>query len=175
MSIIYDALKKVEGKVDAPGANPMNLKVEKLPAIRPKRKIKVYFLYVLVITLSMVIANIAFSLIMRSNKLFAKRVNESVKSLKNLTIPRAQELPKTLPASAVIPAAPTIPKKPAPPALTLNGIFFSEEEGYALINNQILRIGESIEGATVKRINENEVELEFDGAPIKLSTNNNPS
>lgn len=53
----------------------------------------------------------------------------------------------------------------------LNGVFFSENEGYALINNRIVKEGDALEGVTVKRIKLDEVELEAeDGSTIKLST-----
>ena len=189
MSIIYDALKKVEGKVDAPGSNLINLKIEKAP--QPKRKINPPLIYVFVILLSIIIAKFAFDLIQRPDEPFAKRLTESIELVKN----KANLLMQRKPAvqnkevltftpephkvvahpslENVVAAAPLAPKKQTPPSLVLNGIFFSEEEGYALINNQILREGESIGGAILKRINAEDVELEFDGSTVKLSTNIN--
>ena len=41
--------------------------------------------------------------------------------------------------------------------LVLNGIFFSQEEGYALVNNHIVKVGDKVGGALVKRIDVNEV------------------
>jgi type II secretory pathway component PulC len=189
MSIIYDALKKVEGKVDAPGSNPISLKIEK--ASLPKRKINPSLIYAFAILLSIFIAKIAFDLIRRQDKPFAKRLTESmelVKNKANLLMQRKPDVqnkevltftpePHKVVAHPslenVVAAAPLAPKKQTPPSLVLNGIFFSEEEGYALINNQILREGESIAGAVLKRINAEDVELEFDGSTIRLSTNIN--
>jgi type II secretory pathway component PulC len=189
MSIIYDALKKVEGKVDAPGLNPINLKIEK--ASPPKRKINPSLIYVFIILLSIFIAKIAFDLIQRPDKLFAKRLTESMELVKNkanllmqgkpavqnkevLTFtPEPTKVAARPSLENVVAQAPLAPKKQTPPSLVLNGIFFSEEKGYALINNQILREGESIAGAVLKRINAEDVELEFDGSTIRLSTNIN--
>lgn len=66
--------------------------------------------------------------------------------------------------------APTIEtKRELKEKLVLNGVFFSEGQKYALINNQIVKVGDSIIGAKVKRITLEEVELEFEGSIIKLS------
>jgi hypothetical protein len=59
------------------------------------------------------------------------------------------------------------PKKPAA-QFVLNGVFFSQNEGCALINNHIVKKGDTVEGAVVKQIRLDEVELESDGAVITL-------
>ena len=50
----------------------------------------------------------------------------------------------------------------------LNGTFFSENQGYALINNKIVKDGDTVDGAVVKRVGLDEVELEQDGKTVKL-------
>lgn len=47
---------------------------------------------------------------------------------------------------------------------TLNGIFFSGNEGYALINNQIVKAGEEIDGALLREIDKDEVKIEINGS-----------
>jgi hypothetical protein len=61
------------------------------------------------------------------------------------------------------------PQKVSPLAFVLNGVFFSGDEGYALINNQIVKKGDKVKGATVKQITLEEVDLEWEGSLIKLS------
>ena len=51
----------------------------------------------------------------------------------------------------------------------LNGIFSSSEKSYALINNQIARVGDKISGAVIKKITSEEVLFDFEGSEIKLS------
>ena len=60
---------------------------------------------------------------------------------------------------------------PAKPTLILNGVFSSGEESYALINNQIVKLGDKISGAVIKKIAPEEVLLDSDGSEIKLTTN----
>jgi len=52
----------------------------------------------------------------------------------------------------------------------LNGIFFSDNDGYALINNQIVRENDLVDGAKVKKITANSVELNSQEKLITLST-----
>jgi hypothetical protein len=55
--------------------------------------------------------------------------------------------------------------------LVLNGVFFSGPDAYGLINNQIVKTGDQIAGATVKKITVTDVELETaDAKVIKLFT-----
>jgi hypothetical protein len=55
--------------------------------------------------------------------------------------------------------------------LVLNGVFFSGPDAYGLINNQIVKVGDQIAGATVKKITVTDVELETaDAKVIKLFT-----
>lgn len=58
---------------------------------------------------------------------------------------------------------------PMPPQLVLNGIFSSGDQSYALINNRIVKPGESVAGARVKSISFTTVELEFGSQKITLS------
>jgi len=66
-------------------------------------------------------------------------------------------------------------QKETPPVFTLNGVFFSGNEGYALINNRIVKQGDKIDGATVVQIFLDEVDLDFGGSIIKLSSSSSNS
>ncbi|MDD5252366.1 MAG: hypothetical protein WC060_00185 [Candidatus Omnitrophota bacterium] len=53
----------------------------------------------------------------------------------------------------------------------LNGIFFSDNKGYAIVNNQIVKEKDSIEGVNVEKITANTVELNNEGKIVSLFTN----
>ena len=149
MSIIYDALKKVE----ISQANDPKTKIKKIAHQDEgsKSKPKIYLLYALMICLGLFIANI-----------FYGRLSQ-----------KEPYLAPTRPTAA-LEKTPSIEtemenQKETPYPLILNGVFFSGGEGYALINNRIVKKGDKIEGATVAQISLDEVELERDGSMINLS------
>lgn len=166
MSIIYDALKKVERSQNI---NP-EIKINKAD----KARHKIYLIYALVVVLGFFAANLLWGFLIKP---LPAKVN--VASGDAVKIAKAQEIKpvgqRALEAQVSIPAAPTPAPSPAAatpetkPELTLNGIFFSEDEGYALINNQIVKQGDTVDGAKVVRIDVAEVELESQGSVIKLS------
>lgn len=152
MSIIYDALKKVEktnGKNSQEGnGNRSNNK--------PRPALIIIFLVLLII--------FGFNLI---NNL-SKRPKAK---------PALPSVPMAEPAKELLPPVPEVKpetlKKPAQaqePVLNLNGIFFEKKKGYALINNQILSVKDTIGGARVKEIGLNKVVLEFEGREITLNS-----
>lgn len=161
MSIIYEALKKTQNLIRADLKSALNSKSEK-----SKYKIKIITLYTLVICLGLVIGNLLIG--------FLNHPAES-KTAKNIPMPAApllkvegvskpveiiSEEPKLTP--------PVIKVEPGKP-FVLNGIFFSRDEGYALINNQIVKMGDTVDGAMVSRITADEVELNSSGNTIKLN------
>jgi len=153
MSIIYDALKKVE-KTNTAEPAPVETKDK-------KTNLKFYLLYVLVVCIGLAIAGLSFSL-------FSHLPKGETQSLPPPTITEAA---KIAPASEVKNTAvpETVPPKEEPrPQLALNGVFFSADKGYALINNQILKEGDTIEGATVLHIGRDNVELKFKDSSFKL-------
>jgi len=163
MSIIYDALKKIEK------SNSLTPKTEDKKNASGGPKTKTYLLYILVVCLGAVIANIFLGFFAKPVKV--AKVNKAVAS--PVLPPVAPAAPKVLPPAASslpIPAA-EAKRQPEFPPLVLNGVFFSQAEGYALINNQIVKEGDTVDGAVVKRIRLEEVELEFEGSITKLSTN----
>ena len=171
MSIIYDALKKVERSIHP---NP-TLQIQKK---EHKIKPKVYLLFVLVAGLGIFVANIVFGLFTKSlqSKKNAMTGNlPQVKLEQNLVSQPPQALPKEAPlaeSSLSLSPIPADTENLTSPVLVLNGVFFSENEGYALINNQVVKKGDVINGATVTQITLGGVELEFQGSVIKVSTSN---
>lgn len=65
-------------------------------------------------------------------------------------------------------AAPTA-EKPAPPTLTLSGIFYSDSTPSARINRKLLHAGDMVDGAKVISIGRSDVTLERDGETLVLS------
>ena len=160
MSIIYDALKKVETKIADSGIKPEVLDFPK----KPLSKLKIYLFYLLILVAVFLIAGIIFILSGPQKKPF-KKITTAVSE--KLKLPTPAKEPPTTP---ILPLLSEAPPGGAPPVLVLNGVFFSQNQGYALINNQIVREGDVINGATVERINLQGVELKSEGSLISLST-----
>jgi hypothetical protein len=175
MSIIYDALKKVENANPAAPAEPKK-------DAAPKSNQRFYLIYILVACLGLFIGNSFFGFLSPTNK----TLKEQIRPVTNL-FSKDKDKKKSGPALLVI--APTglksekkaersegLPglisniKREVQPGMVLNGIFFSDNEGFALIDNQIVKVGDSVGKATVKSITVDEVELDNAGSLIKLST-----
>jgi type II secretory pathway component PulC len=103
-------------------------------------------------------------------------VGFSVFSVKTVSVPaissRVVSPQNVVPVPPPPPAAPAAVEKPVQeavaPAFTLNGIFVSGPDSYVLINNEVLRVNDSLQGATVKNIQPDRVVLQFDGKDITL-------
>jgi len=160
MSIIYDALKKVEQ------SSAKNLETKVTKGSAPSSRIPKFLIYVLVVCFGFFIANFFFGML-------PKQLSDN-NLLKTKNPPQIQKSAKETPPQ-VKPPLPVEtkaePKKELSGSFVLNGVFFSGNEGYALINNRIVKKGDIIDGATVALIALNEVDLEKEGAVIKLSNN----
>jgi hypothetical protein len=170
MSIINDALKKVEQtreqKTDAPSG------------VKPERNLPLALIYIVVGCLGFLTAKTAYSFI---NAHFSKQPRQE-KAVEKNTLPAfrnsAVKQAKTPPAAIAVPAAKETKKVPARPSpvtpaasgFALNGVFFSGNEGFALINNHIVKEGDSIEGAVIQRITLDEVDLSINGSTVKIYT-----
>lgn len=154
MSIIYDALKKVEKTASPQNGGPA-----------PKKTgYRIYFFYLIIAGLGIIVANLFFNFM----PVFFKR--GVVPKIAPSPAPSLQPQAQIEPVTVIAPEAIAARQEPAePPNFVLNGIFFSEGQGYALINNQIVRQGDLVSGATVVMITENEAELSFQGSTIKLA------
>lgn len=134
MSIIYDALKKVENKLELNGGKNLAADVKRIVRKKP-----VYFYFALVVA-GITLASVAYNVITKS---YLDRV---------VTISANEHGPARLGND-----------------LTLNGIFFSGQTNYALLNNQIVREGDAVMGVTVRRITSELVELDKNGVLYRLS------
>lgn len=189
MSIIYDALKKIEKAVSLDSKlDSKVLRGSDSQAQPPKIKPRLFLIYALVVCFGLFIGNSIFTFLTRSKGPFISKEpaileDSSIRNAKpipkesNLATPQEETRgiihPKPLGVSSseAKPATSNdIKEKPRVP-LVLNGVFFSGDEGFALINNHIVREGEVVDGATVKRIKLNEVQLDLDGSTVRLSTN----
>jgi len=170
MSIIHDALKKAEKTIDSNSKDEVSSGEKKFVSTP-----KAYLLYVLVICFGLFIGNIFFGFLTNSKSPSANRLTPSPISKKLNTPSPLQKPPEQIQLKpsqtsslSSIPSAEV--KKESQTKFILNGVFFSQEEGSALINNRIVKVGDEIGGAIVKQIKLNEVELEVDGQSVKLSS-----
>jgi hypothetical protein len=157
MSIINDALKKTEEHLQK---NATGLQNKNPPAGGQKP----FLLYILILVVGLFLGNLIFSLI--KNKIH--------------TAPQVTQKAHPAPVAPLTPPLP-LPAQVNTPVLTeektsvsdfiLNGIFFSDTGGYALINNQIVKENGYVEGAKVVAITLTTVELDKAGQKITLSTN----
>ena len=154
MSIIYDALKKIQK------SNAVDLNYN-LDNKEKNYKYRMYFFYSSMVCIGLFIGYIFFSFLSRPKY-------PATKQTAKVSVQENTPLPIEKPPVTTNPVVFTAPeKKPRDPPV-LNGIFFSQDEGYALINNQIVKEGDLIAGGRVKRITLDEVRLEYDGREITV-------
>lgn len=176
MSIIYDALKKV-GEADKLTAPLAQVK----PPFVSLHKPKVYLLYILAVAAVVILAALLFNPFRKPNPQIAP---ETLPMATTQEIPPvdiasagalAIEQPSGLNPSASAADLSTEPQsqEPPPAPLVLNGVFISDSETYALVNNQIVKKGDVVDGAIVRKIAMDEVELELAGKTIQLRSSSN--
>ncbi len=158
MSIINDALKKTEESIQR------NSKQETTSIVK-KSGIKSYLLYILIFALGIFLSSLIFKII--KDKIEPIHINQTDKITPKLD--QKSQTPQTIPATIATPLPEEqnkVEKK-----FILNGIFFSDNDGYALVNNQIIRENDLVDGAKVEKITVNTVVLNNEGKIITLSTN----
>jgi len=151
MSIIYDALQKVENKeADKPQA---------------KVKEKKNFLWVLILVCVAVTLGFLF---MQYSK---KQAIAKGKEQKNITLAQAKTVPAPLPINPAKMSEASALEKPSEDIFTLKGIIYSQDNPIAIINGKIVKIKDKIEGFEVKQINPSSVELTklSDNTPLNLT------
>lgn len=170
MSIIHDALKKVQ-KTNASAQLPSSVEQ------RPSSK-KFILFYVGALLLGALCAKLFFTYVVPS---FVKKFEKPqlVSQTKPKPLSSQTDAPRSASSQSNPIVLPEIIKKVSQKAdttlgpesgITLNGVFFSEDEGYALINNQIAQEGDMVAGAKIMKITVDEVELEIDGRLVKIYT-----
>ncbi|MFA6129679.1 MAG: hypothetical protein WC731_01670 [Candidatus Omnitrophota bacterium] len=148
MSIINEALKKTEESIQRNS-------LKKTSGWDKKPKLKTYLLYFLICAVILLLGSYIF-----------KITNRKVSS------PHVSEPPQTAPAQPPLAAPVLAPEEQPKPEkkFILNGIFFSDDNGYALVNNQIVKENDSVDGAKVEKITMDTVELNNEGLIVTLST-----
>lgn len=125
------------------------------------KKTSPWLIYILVVCAGFALGNYAYNYFNLKNK-------PGLPEQKTLPAQPKAETPLPVPVKQIAPEPPVKPADNPELSLVLNGVFFERGESYALINNKIVRVGEQIEGATVKEIAITGVELEFEGKTIRL-------
>lgn len=153
MSIINEALKKTENSI-------LQNETKKNACAIKTNAPKSFLLYSLILLLGIFLSSFIFSLLSHKTK-----ITQAPQKIIPVTPPPA-------PTLAIVPAQPILPPeepKIVQEVFVLNGIFFSYNDSYALINNQIVRENVMVDGARVLAITENTVELDNQGKPLTLT------
>jgi type II secretory pathway component PulC len=167
MSIINDALKKTEQSINTDNVDP---EVEAiLRKKRIKNKIKVILLYLLAIGVGIYIGNFFFGFLGKSKSLSRIATKPLPTAQRQFKAAGGEQTTVAKVKETLLDNVPLLRKESKQP-LVLNGVFFSQDEACALINNRVVKVGDEIEGATVRNIDADKVELEIRGSKITLST-----
>lgn len=155
MSIIYDALKKIEKGV---GNAPLSGKESRGKEVKIKKRPNPVLIYILIVLAGLLVVKTTIGLL-APPKIEPPPPPPPIPQITANTAPE-----EVLPEEKSAPE----PEPKPDPELTLNGAYFQRDEGYALINNRIVKTGDTIQGAIVKEIGLEKVTLEFEGRTITL-------
>ena len=164
MSIIYDALKKVQPKTsgikkESVGAQPIKPKLIRLvPAI--------YILIAVVVLASVMVKLFLHKQSKEAAPILAAGNKASVVAIADKPPSIAQRLPPEAGSSPSEDLS-TVTKKLPP--LSVSGIFLSQGKYSALINNKEVGVGDSIRGVQIDRIDFDGVQISFEGSSWKLN------
>ena len=122
-------------------------------------------LYVAAAIIGLILAKAFFNFVAAKEKSVPKFTQVEIKQTSSLP-PAVSEIEAT-PAQKSPKLGLKI-KKELQESFELNGIFFTDGSGYAIINNRVVKVADEISGATVKRINVDSVELETSGVVFEL-------
>lgn len=180
MSIINEALKKAEREkgIFAQG-EPIRVSVEdarKNLEMEFRRRPRVnwspvFIILVLVLITAPIVGPIVFPPFRTAGVTNQLRAQDPRDAVMNRTRPIAPPAPSPMSRGQFgveerFIGAPMMP----PSTLHLSGIVFSPTDSYAIVNDMVLKVGDRIQGATVKTISKNEVMLERGDQTIRLAT-----
>jgi len=152
LSIIYDALKKIEQSVHK-GSPAKEAQPPKNASV--KKKTNATLVFILMVLSGLFIAKTVLTLVVKPKITSLDTAAAGLQPQADIAVVEDAE-----------PEKENIP--PVDPALSLSGVYFQNNEGYALINNRIVKSGDVIQGATVKEVGLEKVILEFEGRVITL-------
>ena len=168
MSIIHEALKKAGQETDAVGMRK-NLQIE---LQRKKEGVNwgpVFVILVLVMITTPIVAPM-FSMPFRHESLAVPALSSA---------PASQNVPATPPVSSDVDNSmlrsgqfgieEVSRAQMLPPDLSLTGIMYSPSDAsYCIINNKIVKIGDTVSGAKLVQVKTDQAVLEFEGQEISL-------
>jgi hypothetical protein len=165
MSIIYDALKKVENskKPDSKlgSLHPDKVKMGKSIA---KRNFVFYFIFIFMVVIGFIISRVVFNLFFhRMPPLAETKTQNNLLQPPVISVSPKDNLPPEEPQAVIQEAASDF---------ILNGIFSDGENSYAIINNRVVREGDTITGAKVLNILAEQVVLEVQGKTLNIKIKN---
>lgn len=195
MSLINDALKKVsEAERGKPQAQPVDFEMRAMQPVYEKRPQPLIWIFVALLAGAIVVATFVVAkqhrtpVVATASPIVAE--NTPVESKKPaVPVPVESSKPQAVepvaaaaPSTAISPATPAptaqaalTPAQPAPvpapapvgPAFRLKGILYTKNPT-ALINEASVRVGGEVDGATVTKIEETSVALDYAGKTITL-------
>ena len=179
MSIVNDALKKIEKKRDSANLKTPPQKIEEKrgeqppvqmpitpPKVSPQKKKKKFYLLKIIIFLGIVLTSAFFIKLFSDrsgNPISPRNPMDPVSPISSDTVGSRSE--RVTPFGQIVET--TIPLTGGA-KFELTGIMFSEDNPVAIINNEIVSEGDTIEGAVVDSIQESRVELSYSGQDLIL-------
>lgn len=168
MSLILEALKKLEREKQVPERGVVVVGATAWPGARGERRLGLFLL----------------GLLLGAGLLGVARWRQAVVATPAPLAPAAAAVPAPAPSRpaeapsaqphapprmpAATPAAAEAASRPSAPTFTLQAISEREGRPVAIVNDRLLREGDSIDGARIVRIAKDEVELELAGRRVLL-------
>ena len=187
MSIIQEALKKARDKVELPVSpqkeNFQNNKsfdkgllhqevILSQKKFTPASPFFFFVFIVLAISLALTIGIFLFGRSKAENNRSRDKAEPKSEAIKQRVTYKSIE--KVVTPQPEAKAAPLPPQRPIeikaqPPELMLNGVMYLEGRPRAIINDSVIEEGDSISGATVRKINKDSVLLVFNDLEISIN------
>ena len=149
MSLIHEALEKLEGEKKSPWKKPLPS-----PPEIPEKE----FVRTVNHTVSYAIAGVLLFLFLAGLVYFFTTSSQTENLSQPLPVVKSSKQPSSL-----------LRAFPGRNQFSLSGITRTGSEWIAIINNQIVRVGGAVSGAIVRSIEQEEVILDLNGQTIQLS------